>query len=161
MIIEKLALHRDWINVLAHAHFDQWGPLTGSATVEEYIGFLGETAECSKILSVFVASLSGLLVGSGTLRRCDMEVRKGLTPWLGQLFVFPIYRRHGTGAALVRAVAAEARSVGYDTLYLYTSGQLPTFYKRLGWSLRERVEYLGKERTVMQYNLLPNMGFYG
>ena len=152
MVIEKLALHRDWITMIARWHFDQWGPLTGSNSIEEYVSFLDDTTKCTTVPSVLVASVNGEPTGSATLLRCDMEIRNDLVPWLGQIFVAPSYRKRGIGTALVRAVAAEARRIGYDRLYLYTSGELPRFYECLGWSIRERVRYLGKERVVMQYD---------
>lgn len=153
MVIEGLALHGDWITTIARWHFNQWGPLTGSNTVEEYASFLEDATRCTTVPSVLVASLDGELAGSATLLRCDMAIKSNLTPWLGQLFVTPAYRNRGIGAALVRAVTAEAQKIGYDRLYLYTSGELPRFYERLGWSIRERVHYLGKGRVVMQYDL--------
>ena len=153
MVIEKLALHRDWVDKIARWHFDQWGPLTGSGSCEEYLRFLDDAARHTTIPAVLVAVEHGELAGTASLIRCDMEIRSELTPWLGQLIVAPECRSHGIGSALAQAVAAEARRVGYDRLYLYTSGDLPPFYERLGWSAREQVHYLGKERTVMQYEL--------
>ena len=153
MVLEKLALHRDWVTTIARWHFDQWGPLTGSNTLEEYARFLGDAAKSGTVPSVLVASLEGQPAGSATLLGCDMKIRNNLTPWLGQLFVVPAYRERGVGAALVRAVTAEAQKIGYDRLYLYTSGELPRFYERFGWSVLESVHYLGKERAVMQYDL--------
>ena len=153
MVIEELALHRDWIATIARWHFDQWGPLTGSNTIGEYIRFLDDATKHTTIPSILVAMMDGKLAGSATLLQCDMEIRNDLAPWFGQLFVTPSYRKRGIGAALVRAIASEARRMGYDRLYLYTSGELPRFYERLGWSIHESVHYLGKERTVMEYDL--------
>jgi GNAT superfamily N-acetyltransferase len=153
MVIEGLALRRDWITTIARWHFDQWGPLTGSNTIEEYTCFLDNATRPTTVPSVFVASLDEEPVGSATLLRCDMEIRNDLTPWLGQLFVASAYRKRGIGSALVRAVIAEARRIGYDRLFLYTSGELPRFYGRLGWFVHESVHYLGKERAVMHYDL--------
>jgi GNAT superfamily N-acetyltransferase len=153
MVIEGLALYRDWITTLARWHFDQWGPLTGSNTIEEYVRFLDDATKRTTVPSVLVAVMDGKLAGSATLLRCDMKIRNDLAPWLGQLFVAPAYRKRGIGTALVYAVAAEARRTGYDRLYLYTSGELPRFYERVGWSVHERVHYLGKERAVMQYDI--------
>lgn len=48
MVIEKLALHREWIATLALWHFDQWGSLTGSNTIEEYTSFLDDVANPRK-----------------------------------------------------------------------------------------------------------------
>ena len=153
MVIETLALHRDWVRQIARWHFDQWGPLTGSGSFEEYLRFLDGAATHATVPSVLVAVENSELAGTASLIRCDMEIRNELTPWLGQLIVAPECRSRGIGSALTQAVAAEARRFGYGRLYLYTSGDLPRFYERLGWSAREQVHYLGKERTVMQYEL--------
>jgi N-acetylglutamate synthase-like GNAT family acetyltransferase len=80
-----------------------------------------------------------------------MKSRPALTPWLAQLFVAPDARCGGVGAALVTAAIAHAGRCGFSKLYLYTSGTLPRYYARLGWDELEWIEYLGKERVVMQY----------
>jgi hypothetical protein len=55
------------------------------------------------------------------------------------------------GSALVRAVVDEAARLGVAALYLYTtSRENEAFYRGLGWSVRERVEYLGKRRVIME-----------
>ena len=76
-----------------------------------------------------------------------------LTPWLAQLFVEPSKRRDGIGAALVHAILDRARTCGYDRVYLFTSGTLPEYYRRLGWREIDRLEYLARERTVMDYDV--------
>jgi hypothetical protein len=62
----------------------------------------------------------------------------------------------------VRAVLERARQCGYGRVYLYTSGTLPQYYSRLGWRFVERLEYLQRERTVMDYDVelssAPNIG---
>jgi GNAT superfamily N-acetyltransferase len=155
MAIEELRLHRDWIPVIARWHFDQWGPLTGAQTFERYIGVLQECAEGSDVPSVLVAVLDGNVLGSASLVACDLSPRPSLTPWLAQVFVLSDYRHQGIGAALVRAAAARARNLGFPRLYLYTSGDLPRCYERLGWTIEEHVEYLGRRRAVM-HNALYN-----
>ena len=51
------------------------------------------------------------------------------------------------------AAIAHARRCGFNAVYLYTSGTLPQYYARLGWTEIERVDYLGKERAVMNYEI--------
>jgi hypothetical protein len=52
----------------------------------------------------------------------------------------------------------ELGSAGTRRVYLYTSGTLPEYYTRLGWQLVERLQYLGRERTVMDYDLGATRG---
>lgn len=152
MVIEDLGLHPDWIDTIGRWHFDQWGALTGAESVEDYVRGLETAARSNGVPSVLVAFSDTTLLGSASLIACDMTIRSALTPWLAQLFVTPAQRRSGVGAALVNAVACRARRCGCDRLYLYTSGALPRYYEQLGWIARERVDYLGKERTVMAYD---------
>ena len=154
MLIDDLHAHREYIPEIARWHFDQWGPLTGARTFEDYLFSLEEVASGSGVPSVLVAFRESTLLGSVSLVVCDMIIRPSLTPWLAQLFVLPSYRHQAVGAALVRAAAARAQKLGFPRLYLYTSGDVPPYYERLAWIIDEQVEYLGKVRTVMHYDLV-------
>ena len=59
----------------------------------------------------------------------------------------------GCGNALVDASVAYAAELGFRRLYLYTSGTLPAYYASLGWKPIEALDYLGKMRTVMAFDL--------
>lgn len=153
IVIGDLADYRESIPTLARWHFDQWGPLTGAGSLDAYITLLTAAARSRTVPSVLVALADGQLLGSANLVACDLPPRPELTPWLAQLFVEPNRRRHGVGAALVRAALERARQCGYRRVYLYTSGTLPQYHRRLGWREVERLEYLGRERTVMDFDL--------
>jgi GNAT superfamily N-acetyltransferase len=87
-----------------------------------------------------------------------MTIRPQFTPWMGQLFVAENHRSLGVAAALVDAAAAYVGRLGYDRLFLFTSGTLPHYYRSRGWSDVEDVTYLGKARTIMclQINAAPD-----
>jgi len=142
-----------WLPLLARWHYDQWGPLTGTNSFDEYVTLLTEGAASRTVPSILVAVSDGELLGSANLVRSDLPLRPEMTPWLAQLFVEPGRRRDGVGAALVHAVLQRARQCGYRRVYLYTSGTLPQYYSRTGWRIVERLEYLGRERTVMSYDI--------
>jgi GNAT superfamily N-acetyltransferase len=74
-------------------------------------------------------------------------------PWLSALYVVPKHRRQGIGALLVERVAAEALSLGYPRVYLYTLDQMP-FYGRLGWHTSHVRHYRAHEMTVMARDLI-------
>lgn len=51
----------------------------------------------------------------------------------------------------MQGIVEEAGKQNVSVLYLYTtSKENEDFYARLGWSVKERVEYLGKLRVVME-----------
>ncbi len=153
MVITDLGEHPEWIETLSRWHFDHWGPLTGAETPDAYADLLAGALRSRSVPSVLIALDGRILLGSVNLVACDLPARDSLTPWLAQLFVEPAQRSKGVGAALVGAVLGRARDCGYRRVYLYTSGTLPEYYARLGWRTLERVRYLGKERTVMNYDV--------
>ena len=157
MLLTDLAESPHWIPMLARWHYEQWGPLTGAASLDAYRAVLTDAAQSRTVPSVLIAVGDGALLGSANLVACDLRTRVALTPWLAQLFVDPRRRRDGVGAALVRAVLRRAQDCGYPRAYLYTSGTLPDYYARLGWRTREQLEYLGKARTVMDYDLSDDL----
>lgn len=153
MVIGDLGDHVAWLPTLARWHDDQWGPLTGARRLDDYVAFLTQAATSRTVPSMLVAMEGDRLLGSATLVVADLPPRSELTPWLAQLFVEPARRRDGIGAALVRAVLDRARACGYGRVYLFTSGTLPEYYRRLGWREVERLAYLERERTVMEYDI--------
>jgi GNAT superfamily N-acetyltransferase len=153
VVVTDLADAAELLPTLARWHFDYWGRLTGAPTLDGYVAMLTEAAKSRMVPSVLVALAGGELLGSANLVACDLPPRPEFTPWLAQLFVAAAHRRGAVGAALVAATRERAKTCGYARLYLYTSGTLPDYYARLGWRDIERLTYLGRERTVMDYDL--------
>jgi N-acetylglutamate synthase-like GNAT family acetyltransferase len=61
------------------------------------------------------------------------------------------------GSKLVLAAVRRIHEMGFNNLYLYTSGTLPSFYERMGWEKREVTYYKGKERTIQVCVLYSNL----
>jgi predicted N-acetyltransferase YhbS len=137
--------------IIANVQFSFWGPLTGHPSAAAYERFL-RTTSSSALPTVLAAARAGQFVGSVNLLAHEMTTRPELTPWMGQLFVFVQDRGAGLGRALVRAAIDHAGALGYRRLHLFTSGTLPQFYVSLGWKPIERVDYLGKMRTIMAFD---------
>ena len=144
-----------WISSIAQSQFEFWGPLTGSDTLSGYVQLLTSASKSDSLPRVLIAEEGGKLLGSVNLVACDCSARPDMTPWLAQLFIAPEHRKLGVGAALVRAAQDSARELGFETLYLFTSGTLPNYYRRLGWSEIETFSYHGRERALMAYDLRP------
>lgn len=142
----------------SRAQFEHWGPLTGFASAEAYGAFLREAAGSTHLPKVLVATCSGEFLGSVNLLAAEMATHRHLTPWMGQLFVAPGRRGDGLGGVLLRAAAAHAADLGYDRLYLFTSGTLPRYYRARGWADVEEAHYLGSTRTIMRLDLRHGVG---
>jgi len=138
---------------IAALQFALWGPLTGYVSAADYVQFLRRTTGSHQLPEVLVARRGTNFAGSVNLLASEMTIRPALSPWMAQLFVPGTERSQGIGSALVDAAIARAAELGYRRLYLYTSGTLPGYYASRGWQPVEELEYLGKMRTVMAFDL--------
>jgi predicted N-acetyltransferase YhbS len=138
---------------IARLQFEFWGPLTGHSSADGYEQFLREAARSTSLPAVLVAMDDEAFLGSVNLLASEMTTRQTLSPWMAQLFVVDSERGRGVGNALVSASIDHAAKLGFRRIYLYTSGTLPAYYASLGWRAIEEVEYLGKMRTIMTFEL--------
>lgn len=148
MQIEYLADHPGLLTELALLHHEQWGYLRPDKSLEERTEQLRAACGRGGVPTVVVAVEDGALCGSAMLIASDMDTRPDLTPWLAGVYVAAAFRGRGCGSALVRRIESEASALGVPRLYLYTP-DAAGFYRRLGWNVEERCEYLGREVVVM------------
>jgi GNAT superfamily N-acetyltransferase len=138
---------------IARLQFEFWGPLTGHSSADGYEQFLCGAARSTSLPAVLVAMDGEAFLGSVNLLASEMTTHPTLSPWMAQLFVVDSARGRGVGNALVKASTDQAAKLGFRRTYLYTSGTLPAYYASLGWRAIEEVEYLGKMRTIMTFEL--------
>lgn len=94
-------------------------------------------------------------VASASLKIQEMDIRPEYLHWLGSVYVRPEARNQGIGSQLVEYIAGEARRLGVEDLYLYTTYS-ESLYARLGWITIERVEYHGRSLVIMRRTLKRN-----
>lgn len=148
-LTEEIGLAR----TIAALQFAFWGPLTGHSSAADYEQFLCGAARSRQLPEVLVARRGTMFVGSVNLLASEMTIRSALSPWMAQLFVPGTERSRGIGSALIDAAVARTAELGYRRLYLFTSGTLPGYYASRRWQPIEEVEYHGKMRTVMAFDL--------
>ena len=153
LMIAHLTARNSFIPAIAEAQFAFWGPLTGYQSRTEYEQFLYRAATSLELPKVLIATRGPKLAGSVNLLEREMTIRSSLSPWLSQLFVVSSERNRKVGAALVEAALSEAAKLGHSRLYLFTSDSLPSYYASLGWRTLETVEYVGKPRTIMMFDV--------
>ena len=139
-----------FISEIALRQHDRWGPLTGYSSLSAYRSFLEQAARSVTLPRVLVATTPESWLGSVNLEVSEMTIRPLLTPWLAKLFVIDRARGEGIGTRLIDAAVGYVEQLGYQQLYLFTSGRLPDYYRSRGWVGIEEVSYLGKVRTVMR-----------
>jgi GNAT superfamily N-acetyltransferase len=139
--------------LIAADQFAHWGLLTGHGSREAFAAFLEDAAQSMARPRVLTATIDGTALGSVNLLANEMPIRPQFTPWLGQLFVARSQRSRGVGAVLLEAAASYVARLGYRQLFLFTSGTLPDYYRRSGWTDVEDVSYLGRLRTIMRRDI--------
>lgn len=122
------------------------------ASIDEEIASLERFVADQQHGVAIVAEHDGAAAGTCLLVPSEIEPVHSVSPWLAGLFVSPEHRRHGVGAALARAIENEARARGHGTLYLYTTDAVG-FYQLLGWTVRDRVDWLGYRTVLMARDL--------
>lgn len=150
MKIEYLADHPEFLPTIADWQHAEWGRLRPGDTVEARTARLQDSCGRAQIPLTVVAFDGGLVLGSASLLRHDMDTRTELTPWLAGVFVAPEQRRRGIGAKLVRRIMTEAGALQVPILYLYTVHS-QKFYADLGWSLQEETGYREQTVSIMTY----------
>jgi predicted N-acetyltransferase YhbS len=95
-----------------------------------------------------VAEIGGTIVGTVLLVAEELEPAHDVSPWLAGLVVAPDHRGQGIGAALVRAIEAEAAALACPFLYLYT-GDAEPFYAAAGWTVEDRFGEDGYPEVLM------------
>ncbi|MDB6104021.1 MAG: family N-acetyltransferase [Gammaproteobacteria bacterium] len=144
--IEQLAERPDLLPVVAAWIYQEWWTAVDGASVGTLTDLLRAHLVPHQMPLTLVASLEMLPVGTATLLVHDVgtEQWSELSPWLAAVYVAPEFRHRGIGAALVSAIAAKARALGVEALYLQTVGS-EKFYAHLGWQVLHRAE----EKIVM------------
>lgn len=148
MNIDYLSNHPHQIPLVAQWLYDMWGYHDPTNTPDKKAEQLRHNANLRQIPTCFVAIEEGQLLGSAALIVSDLSIRPELTPWLASVLVGEAYRNRGVGSALVQRVMEEAAALGVETLHLITPDK-QSFYKRLGWTAVEELDYRNERVTMM------------
>ena len=155
MLIDYLAEHKELIPEIADLTYSQWTDLFQAAGIDKdkLKELLAERATTDRLPITLVAISDGVLIGTGSIKISEPGTKVGLSPWLAGMYVKESYRGTGVGALIVQALEAKAKALGVDALYL-SVGTAERFYRRLGWTVLERVNSYGvKEVALMTKDL--------
>jgi len=121
-------------------------------TFDDVVRSYAQRANTDVLPLALVALHRGKIIGTGSLKLQDLDVRPQFTPWLGGLFVAPEYRGRGAGTALIQRLVEEALRLQILCRYLWTPSAA-ALYTKLGWASLETLGYCGYEITVMRREL--------
>ncbi|MFQ5955865.1 MAG: GNAT family N-acetyltransferase [Kiloniellales bacterium] len=71
-------------------------------------------------------------LGTAALKSESAGSELGVGPWLAALLVGPVHRGRGVGTALIAAIEAEARRLGFPAIYVSTN-VAEGLFRRRGW----------------------------
>lgn len=154
MQIQSLIDHLDQIPTLAHLHHEQWSHVSPFKTPNQHATKLRSRIGGQPVPATYLLLIDSAVAGSVSLLDHDdiANVRPDLSPWLASLLVQSKHRGRGYGRALVEHCVAQARTLGFTVLYLYTDTHRQ-FYTRLGWQAIEERVSRGMDVTVMKLAL--------
>lgn len=150
IVVHSMAGHPEWITPCADWWHRQWGKHMGYSLAGSGEAIEGLTVPGGR-QAALIALVDGIPAGSVFLVERDLETHSHLSPWLAGLLVLPQFRHLGIGKMLTAAIVAQAATLGYETIYLYSS--IGDFYRPLGWSTREELELHGVTHEIMAYAL--------
>jgi len=152
--IDYLKNHAACIPQLAKYSHDEWRPVYDKAgmTLGDAVASYAQRVNLDALPLALVAIYQDMVIGTGSLKLQDLDVRPRLTPWMGGIFVVKEYRGRGVATALIHQLIKEARRLSVKRLYLWTSSA-EVLYANLGWVRLERFDYCGHEISVMQREL--------
>jgi GNAT superfamily N-acetyltransferase len=86
-------------------------------------------------------------IGIAALKSASIATHAHLSPWATAGYVVPARRRAGIGAQLLAALLAEARRLGFHTIYCATSSAV-SLLEREGWRHIDAVVHDGETQFV-------------
>ena len=146
--IHYLAEQPDWVEELASWTYQEWGHFDPTNSLQQSITRFRDRLNRKKLPLTFVATMEDRPVGCISLKHDGMSIRPQFSPWIGSMFVLSTRRRQGIGSALLVRAIIEAKTLGFEKLYLWTEKAFD-FYGLHGFITIERIKYLSQDARLM------------
>jgi len=147
--IEHLANRQDLLPTIQEWFESEWpmyyGPGGRGSAQRDLLAY----SNLASLPLGLVAFLGGQACGFAALKSEPFPSHPHLMPWAGAAFVRPSLRRRGIGHALLLALEAEARSLGYSRIYCATATAV-SLLQHCGWQVLDCVMHESHEVIVFE-----------
>lgn len=153
--IKYLADEPSVVPVLAKWTCDRWSQYDPNLTIERVTQSLKERMNTAEIPFTVVAFDSNTPIGMATLKESiPVAGYDDNGPWLGSLFVADGFRGQGVGTKLLKQIFQDAKNLGYQKIYMFTSEiENVAWYEHGGWIKFADDKFHGKPVTLMYHEL--------
>jgi GNAT superfamily N-acetyltransferase len=144
-------------DICAAWSFSEWGCQIEGRTLEATMRGYRESLQGNGLPISWIAFCDRRPAGAIRLKKDDHPDRTDLNPWLGSLFVHPLFRKRGIAKALCLHLEDKAKNkYGFKKLYLFTP-DAETLYEKIGWRRIGKIKDpmgLHKEEEVLMEKTL-------
>lgn len=149
----EIAYLADWpssIPGLAALFIEVWEPYYGAAGPGDAVADLSECLNRDTIpIAVIALDENRDILGTAALKPNSLGDDKYPGPWLAALVVAKEHRRKGIGEALVAAIEAQAKRLGFSEIYTSTDAASTTMSRR-SWQVIDTVGTLRGSATIFK-----------
>ena len=150
--IEYLADHPTLVEEIAQLRRAHWQHTAPERPYEVWVGDVAYSARKGELPMTLVALQDSELLGFVTLVEFDDKAGIKNGAWMITLYVKAQHRGAGLGRSLIERCLAEAQSLGYSALHLWTeSTHLTKYYAKSRWRLLGQDDESGED--IMVYDL--------
>ena len=146
-LVSRLVAHPESLPLVAEWFRTEWPGWYGAGGAGDVEKDLQSFSNEGNLPVGIIAFSNGAPCGAAALKAESIPSHPHLRPWAAAGFVLPELRGRGIGAKLLSALEAEARALGYSSIYCGTA-TANSLLQRAEWQVIDRVQLHGKEVSV-------------
>ena len=128
------------LDKIINKHYTHWKQFSDQMNLEDTVYKFKNLYVDDKELPIGYAFYDDdKLIGFCTLKKEELAKYNQYYPWICSVMIFDEYRYQGYGSKMIELISNEAKTLGYNTVYLWTD-QAPEFYEKIGFSFLQPVE---------------------
>ncbi len=155
MKIKHISECQHHIPELSELRYKEWQDLYQASGLnqDDLTNYLSAQIDPNSIPCTLVILDGDELVGGASIKPHEDGTKKGISPWVGGVYIKREYRAKGLGLLVLQALEEKAKTLGVKALYLSADSAI-AFYEKNGWSVLEYVESCGVRNVAVMTKTL-------